>query len=309
MGLSPRPLQPRVLRRLAVPGHGAQPTPLVAVPASLSCRPAFLSCTPGHGLPPQGPPPNDNFADAEEVPSTPVSLDMGDATIELGEPESRIDHSAWYYVAVTRTSVVEVRYMAVGPWPSFVWWPPARKGARPPLQGGCPVKRKAPAGLLRQCGEHSLLACVPRRFPRFRLTHAICATLTQADVLLLRALCGSLRQVTTSGSNFDTALAVYTSTDDGASLGGLEQVGFSDDYELSTQARRSFLASPGTYYIQVGAYQGTSADTLQLQVTVLQSVRTASLLHVCFAVVFSLRPVRARVCVAHLIIVLLRLNH
>jgi hypothetical protein len=62
---------------------------------------------------------------------------------------------------------------------------------------------------------------------------------------------------TTSGSDFDTVLVVYT----GSTLSGLEEVACSDDTDFSLQARVRFQAQAGTtYQFQVGGYAGSEGN-------------------------------------------------
>ena len=64
--------------------------------------------------------------------------------------------------------------------------------------------------------------------------------------------------VTTTGSDFDTMLAIYT----GSSLPGLQQSGCNDDAGGSDQTSRLFLMVTGgeTYYFQLGGYQSASGQ-------------------------------------------------
>jgi hypothetical protein len=69
-------------------------------------------------------------------------------------------------------------------------------------------------------------------------------------------------QVDTFGSNYDTALGVYT----GSSIGGLSQVGCNDDSGIAgnfLQSRVFFLAAAGvTYQIQVGGFLGATGTSV-----------------------------------------------
>jgi hypothetical protein len=92
---------------------------------------------------------------------------------------------------------------------------------------------------------------------------------------------GGSTTISTSGSNFDTALAVYT----GSSLTGLTTVACNDDISSTDQdSRVTFTATAGvTYRIQGGGYNGATGSSFVLGITAPASSSCTGPANNCFS--------------------------